>query len=97
MSAVDVLAVPCRFRDPMLRKAFIEAVDAYRAKSSALFGADGNPSRLNSAACMFWRGFQDEAGGGFYAKSDKATFAFAYWKAGKAVRAALARCKGEPA
>ena len=92
-----MLAVPCRFRDPQLRKAFSEAVEAYSAKSSALFASDGSPSRLNSAACMFWRGFNDEAGGGFYARSDKATFGFAYWKAGKAVRAALARCKGEQA
>lgn len=90
---MDVLAVRCYLRDPLMKKAFAEAVAAYCNRSAGFFSADGKPAASNSAATMFWRGFNDVRCA-FREHGNDGTFAFAYWKAGKAVRAALARLGG---
>lgn len=82
------LAVKCGLRDPMLKKAFLEAVEAFNTRSPAFFAPDGKPAASNSAASMFWRGFNDVRCAYRDRRSD-GTFAYAYWKAGKGVRAAL--------
>lgn len=75
------VAVPAGggFRDPMLRKAFDEAVAAYQTRSTALFDAAGAEARTNSAATMFWRGFHGDQ------MPNDGTFGYAYWKAGRAM------------
>jgi hypothetical protein len=86
--AFDVVAPKSGLRDPQLKKAFAEAVAGYNARSSAFFAPNGSPAAMNSAATMFWRGFNDVRCA-YRERANDGTFAYAYWKAGKAVRAAL--------
>lgn len=74
-----------RFRDPVLRRAYDEAITAHAATSKVLFHA-GQEHRGNGVAGPFWRGFHAEQSGHWDAAS-KQTLAYAYWRAGQDVRA----------
>lgn len=72
------------FRERGMRLAFDELLSAYGRRSKLLFH-EGNPTRGNSAAIMFWRGYEG-AHVGTWDRASKETAAYAHWRAGRAVR-----------
>lgn len=90
---VDVLAVRNPFRNTSMRAAFDDAVRMYNLRHKNFFLPDGKPHRGNSWAGMFWRGYEGGAIG-VWDSASRRTLAYPTWKAGVAVRAALASVGG---
>jgi hypothetical protein len=90
---IDVLAVRNPFRAKFMREAFDNMVDAYSSRSPLLFAPDGKPHRGNSWAGMFWRGYEGSQVG-VWDRASKQNGSYPVWRAGKEVRAALARVGG---
>jgi hypothetical protein len=76
------------FRQPLLKLAFDEMVRAHDRRAGTLFLPSGDRNMGNSAACMFWRGY-DGIQIGAWDRASKETFAYPQWLAGKACRKAL--------
>ncbi len=78
--------MPNRFRDPVMRNAYDEAIAAHQRTSRVLF-VEGRPHRGNGVAGPFWRGYSGEQEGRWDAASRK-TLSYAYWCAGRDIRQA---------
>lgn len=78
-----------RFRDPTMRREYDAAVAMFQQEHRNLF-VNGAPHRGSSLANQFWHGFNGTAmGAGFKDRVSKQTLMYAYWSAGRDMRAEL--------
>ncbi|GIK74355.1 MAG: hypothetical protein BroJett021_33430 [Chloroflexota bacterium] len=78
-----------RFKDPTMRREYDAAVAMFRQEHRNLF-ANGAPHRGSSLASQFWHGFNGTSmGAGFTDRASKQTLMYAYWSAGRDMRAEL--------
>lgn len=81
--------MPNRFRDPTMRREYDATVAMFRQEHRNLF-IDGKPHRGSTLAGQFWHGFNGtHLGAGFTDRASKEMLAYAYWCAGRDMRAEL--------
>lgn len=78
-----------RFRDPTMRREYDAVVEMFHQEHRNLFH-QGTPTRGSSLAGQFWHGFNGTSlGAGFTDRASKEMLAYAYWRAGRDMRAEL--------
>lgn len=81
--------MPNRFKDPTMRREYEAAVAMFRQEHRNLF-CNGSPHRGSALASQFWHGFNGTSlGAGFIDRASKQMVAYAYWCAGRDMRAEL--------
>lgn len=74
------------FYSNFMRGNFNGAIEAWEGKTSVLFTGNGQPHRTNAWATQFWRGYNGECIDK-WDQTSKATAGYAWWRAGRSVRA----------
>lgn len=78
-----------RFKDLTMRREYESTIAMFMQEHRNLFG-NGAPHRGSSLASQFWHGFYGtHLGTGFTDRTSKQLVAYAYWSAGRDMRAAL--------